>query len=192
MKKVFMSLVLVFISASAMAITNSDVNTIDKAGFDKLTPMQQADIIKAIASKAEEQASPGQNVQTLKEYVNIGTQIGAGLAGAAKELGVAVNDFVKTPVGQLASVVIVWKLVGHDFMHIIGGLLVWIVGFTVLRVLFKRAMIATITYSKDKTTWFGRARIESIEYTKITDMYACWFGAAAIILIAGLITIFSM
>lgn len=38
---------------------------------------------------------------------------------AARELGVAVNDFLNTPAGMLTAVVIIWKVIGADVVTIL-------------------------------------------------------------------------
>lgn len=57
-----------------------------------------------------------------KEWVDIGNSLGQALAGTARELGVAVNDFAKSPVGHLAIALIIWKVLGGTIIHFAGGL----------------------------------------------------------------------
>lgn len=50
----------------------------------------------------------------LNEWAELGKNIGQGLVGAAKEMGVAANDFAKTTLGQTVIVMLVWKFFGKS------------------------------------------------------------------------------
>ena len=90
--------------------------------------------------------------------------IGKGLAGAAEELGVAANDFSKTPVGQWVAFLIIWHFMGSMVVHVVSGLLLVIVGIMGIRYFVKTSTSYEIIYSKEKTDLFGRAKIESTKY----------------------------
>lgn len=57
----------------------------------------------------------------VREWVEIGEGIGAGLVATAERLGVAVNDFAGTPVGKLAIVLIVWSYLGSKIIGLTLG-----------------------------------------------------------------------
>lgn len=101
MKKIMISLLLLSSFTFAFALNSDDVH---RAGFSNLTTQQQADVLKQIATTVDQaKVMPivtEENVEKVERWVNVGTNIGKGLAGAAKELGVAVNDFSQTGVGQ--------------------------------------------------------------------------------------------
>ena len=85
--------------------------------------------------------------EKVDQWVNIGSNIGKGLAGAAKELGVQINEFSDTKVGQLTVFLIVWHIMGNMIYHFIGGILVWIIGF--LAIWFIRAKVAQPVMNDD-------------------------------------------
>ena len=87
------------ISTSALAI---DSRTVDSAGFDKLSDQQRAEIVKLVADKASQAKHQTETaaVDQAERWVNIGSQVGKGMVGAAKEMGVAVNEFANSPVGM--------------------------------------------------------------------------------------------
>ena len=133
MKKILSILMFVtLIVSSTKAISSDSLHT---AGFGNLDPVTQAEILKVVSEKAQAQKQAGilDKVQTNPEKVNqwieIGSNIGKGLAGAAKELGVEVNNFAATPMGQLTIWLIVWHIMGTTLMHFFGAFIVWIVGF---------------------------------------------------------------
>lgn len=192
MNKVIFVFLAVF-STSIFALSASDVNN---AGFNDLTDQQQIEILKAVADKKaqakQEQQPAVPNVDQLDQWATVGTKVGQGLAAAAKEVGVTVNDFAKTPVGKLTAFLIVWNFIGAQIVHIIGGILIWIVGFAFLHYWYKHSYPDAVKYSKTEKNIFGNYAIESIEKNSMTssDNGVYLFFMAAIIL-TGLATIFT-
>jgi hypothetical protein len=190
MKKIIAIVALMFgVNAFAALTTDSVAN----AGFSRLDESQKAEIIKQIADASSKNGSATvPSEEKVEKWVKIGSQIGQGLAGAAKELGVAVNDFSKTPVGQLTMVLIVWHMVGGVIVHIVAGTLIMIIGLWFLKFMFNRAYPTKITYSKDTKNIFGNFVIESEVKTPVQDDNAAgWLFAAGVIIGFGTIVIFT-
>ena len=193
MKKLFAIALMLFSVASFAGNTADAVNS---AGFSKLSEAEKAEVIKMVADKAATKEA-GMIPQLASEdkvekWVKIGSNIGQGLAGAAKEVGVAVNDFAKTPVGQLTMMLIVWHMIGAQLIHVFGGIMIWIVGIAIIRHMVARAYPSKITYSKEVKNIFGNYVIEKSEPIAIDDDNAAgWLFAYGIVLIAGLIAIFT-
>ena len=108
-----------------------------------LTETQKAELQVAIA-KMKEKAKfiPTAKVSAaeVKEYSALVTAIGTGVKSTAVELGVAANDFVKTPVGMLTAGLIAWNYVGKTILGvIIGG--VWFIIMLPLWIYFYRRMV---------------------------------------------------
>ena len=181
---------------SAVSFAGNTANAVNSAGFSKLSEAEKAEVIKMVADKAATKEA-GMIPQLASEdkvekWVKIGSNIGQGLAGAAKEVGVAVNDFAKTPVGQMAMVLIVWHMIGAQLIHVFGGILIWIVGIAIIRHMVARAYPSKITYSKEVKNIFGNYVVEKSEPIAIADGNAAgWLFAYGIVLIAGLIAIFT-
>lgn len=190
MKK-FFAVILMMVSISAWA--GNDSGTVRAAGFAKLSEAEKAEVIKMVADKASQKdIMPTMTEDKVEKWVKIGSNIGQGLAGAAKEVGVAVNDFATTPVGQLTMLLIVWHMIGAQLIHLIGGILIWIVGIAIIRHMVARAYPSKITYSKEVKNWFGNYAIEKVEPIAIDDGNAAgWLFAYGIVLVAGLIAIFT-
>lgn len=112
MKKILVILAMLMATMTAThAITPNEMN--------KLTDVQQAELALDVAKKIEAQKAPGvSNPQAVKQWVNYGTEIGQALAGTARELGVVANDFIQTPAGKVTLAMIVWKVMGHDIIHV--------------------------------------------------------------------------
>ena len=192
MKK-FFAVILMMVSISAFA--GNDSETVRAAGFAKLSEAEKAEVIKMVADKAasKDVSVPAALTEDkVEKWVKIGSNIGQGLAGAAKEVGVAVNDFAKTPVGQLTMMLIVWHMIGAQLIHVFGGIMIWIVGIAIIRHMVARAYPSKITYSKEVKNIFGNYVIEKSEPIAIDDGNAAgWLFAYGIVLIAGLIAIFT-
>lgn len=192
MKKFFVA-ILMMVSISAWAGNTSDA--VNSAGFSKLTEAEKAEVIKIVADKASSKDSSvpvALAEDRVEKWVKIGSNIGQGLAGAAKEVGVAVNDFSQTPVGQLTMLLIVWHMIGAQLIHVFGGIMIWIVGIAIIRHMVARAYPSKITYSKEVKNVFGNYVIEKVEPMEIDGGSAAgWLCAYGIVLIAGLIAIFT-
>lgn len=197
MKKLF-AVALFILSTAAFAASSSGLSSssVDSAGFAKLSEAEKAEILKQVADKAATKTVFGTSSEPADEkvekWVKIGANIGQGLAGAAKEVGIAVNDFAKTPVGQLTMVLIVWHMLGGTLVHVFGGILIWIVGISIIRHMVKRAYPDKVVYSKEHKNIFGNFAIESVEKMPMDDDNAAgWLFAYGIVLVAGLIAIFT-
>ena len=190
MKKFIVIAALMF-SVNASANLTSD--SVANAGFSKLNEAQKAEIIKQVAdasSKTNNVQAPTE--EKVEKWVKIGSQVGQGLAGAAKELGVAVNDFAKSPVGQLTMALIVWHMMGGVLVHLVGGILVWVFGFSMLRYFFARTYPSKVTYSKEHKNIFGNFVVESVQKQSVpADEVAGWIVAAGIVGGVGMFTIFT-
>ncbi len=78
---------------------------------------------KALGSDAS-LADPGK----LNQWVDLGKNLGVALSSAAKELGTGATDFAKTGVGQLVTVVVVWKLLGKSLVLLAFTILFLFIG----------------------------------------------------------------
>ena len=194
MKKLF-AIIMMLVSVSAFAATSGlSSGNVNDAGFSKLSEAEKAEIIKQVADKAATKNVFGQSEDTEKavdkveHWAAVGAKIGQGLAGAAKELGVAVNDFANTSVGKLTTGLIIWHFIGNKIVHVFGGIMIWIIGFGGLRYMINRVAGSDITYSKDKTNVFGYARVEKVVKRELSDVMTGWSIAIGIgILILGVI-----
>lgn len=127
-----------------------------------LTDAQKAELAMQAAKMASEANKPAELIKSavnapdkVNEWVGIGSRIGQALGGAAKEIGVAVNDFAKSPVGQLTMALIVWKMMGGAIVHVIGGLLVMGIGLSFVMYMFNRTYPKQCEYDTSKTNLFG-------------------------------------
>lgn len=119
----------------------------------KLSDEQKAQLALTAAQLAHEHDTS--SATAVKQWVDIGTAIGSGLASSAKELGIAANEFANTPVGKFTIVIIAWHFMGSEVVHIGFGLLWLITLLPVWVYLYRR-------------TWFT-TKIETFETGKGPD-----------------------
>jgi hypothetical protein len=186
MKK-YLMMMSMFVSFSSAAgdLSSTAVNS---AGFDKLTTSQQAAIIKQVTDTANR---PGVDsyADEAEKWVNIGSHLGKGLAATAKELGVAVNDFVQTPVGQVASALIIWKLIGREMMHVLGSGIILFFGFTGLAIMMNAHRVRK-EWEKSEG---GKMVLKSISKSELSDEDIWFFSLASLVVLgASLITLFTL
>lgn len=111
MKNLIAVVMCMFAFPAFAAINNIDTNGLTEA--QKAQLVQQAEQMK--------NATPLDTANKVDQWVNIGEKIGKMLGGAAKEVGIAVNEFVQTPVGKMTAVLIVWNYMGSMIVHVLSG-----------------------------------------------------------------------
>lgn len=164
MKNLIAVVMCMFAFPAFAAINNIDTNGLTEA--QKAQLVQQAEQMK--------NATPLDTANKVDQWVNIGEKIGKMLGGAAKEVGIAVNEFVQTPVGKMTAVLIVWNYMGSMIVHVLSGWALLIITFSLLLWYSKRVTGLEITYDKEAgRNWLGRYPILKI---KRDDMPSDAFG----------------
>ena len=208
MKKLLSLVLVAALSVSALAQAPQNpapqpANTVTAqnvvaAGFDKLSESAKLELIKQIEKQASPLAPIANLVPTpekVDEWSEVGTKVARGLASAAKEAGVAVNEFSKTPVGMITSGIIIWKIMGKDIAqlvvaitskiyHIIGALCIWIGGSYILLAAFNRAHTTTHYDKEGKLSHSQRDEFGS-------DATGFYVGIQCVIFVAGIIAFFT-
>lgn len=86
------------------------------ANVPDVSNLSKEDIIKLQAQiDAQERIDNTKSLPSqLNEWAQLGQNIGQGLVGAAKEMGVAANDFAQTAIGKTVIVMLIWKFFGKS------------------------------------------------------------------------------
>lgn len=183
------------LTSNAYNLPNRGIQSdaISSAGWSNLSEPQKAEILKQVADKAgTSSAGEMPTVQKVSEWVDIGQKIGQMMGGAAKEVGIAVNDFVKTPVGQWTMALIIWKFMGSAIIHLVGGVLVLVVGFGFILFMIRKSKEVKYEYDSEKTDVFGRSRLKKVVREALsTDAVVGFTISAGIVLVVVLFTIFT-
>ena len=109
MKHFILAFFLLFSAAFAYA---------DSVTVEGLTEAQKAEVLRHAAQIKQDEPREQVNM-----WAGVVKELGVGLAQTAKEIGVAANEFVQTPVGKWTAALIIWKIAGSSAAHIFGGLL---------------------------------------------------------------------
>lgn len=198
-KFMFVALALSIFASPMVAVAQS-ASTAQPVNTAGLSEVQLAELnAKAAELRAN---TPVAQVEAAKEWVDIGTAVGAGLASAARETGQVVNDFAKTPVGQLTVAVIVFKVIGGDLIQFVVGFLFLATAIPIWFNFYKRlwpGVTVTTVYdetTKKRTTTKTRPALfdqggnfeVKEDRTGYIFLGAIMFG---LIIIAGMVTIFA-
>jgi hypothetical protein len=119
MKQLIMLVIAMLCTVSVYAGATSNITSID---VSKLSPEQRAALLQA-ATQMENQPganNPGFSESMRKEvekWGELGTGMGRAAVNAAKEVGLAANDFVQTPLGKVTMGVVLYKVMGRDILR---------------------------------------------------------------------------
>lgn len=123
MRKLLVTIILAF-SIPVMA------NTTESVHLDGLTAAQITEL-KQQAEKMRSTQPANVSATVRKEaeaWGELGANMGKAMVGAAKEVGVAADEFSKTTLGKIVVFIVAYKLIGQDLLAIFIGLLVLVVG----------------------------------------------------------------
>lgn len=148
------------VSTSYAGQTVIDTSGLSDAAIAEL----KAHAAKAVAAQAKEAGGLPVTVENTGALMSLastwGTQAAQAAEGfaraisiAARELGVTVNEFLKTDAGRLTAALIIWKVAGASIVSILYGMLFIIVGLTIARIIYKR--LFTKEYQTVEYSWFG-------------------------------------
>lgn len=122
--KYVMILVLTLFSAGAWSC---DIRGVPESMLQKLKV--ECEQMKLAAETTVTVAST-MTPERISEWAQISEQFAKALGIAASEVGISVNEFMGTPAGIITTAVIIWTVLGQDFLAILGmfcitWLLVW-------------------------------------------------------------------
>lgn len=178
MKKLLLIAAL-FASISATAATSVDTT--------QLTDSQKAALQKTV----DEMKSPSNISAVAREetekWANLGGNMGRAAVGAAKEIGVAANEFVATPLGKVTMGVVIYKVIGRDIMKVVAGSFVLIFMFSLAFWLFnKKHYYGTVEYATVKTFFGLRTKQVVTKGTVDAEWSAAYMAAACVTVLIGL------
>lgn len=159
-----------------------------------LSATQRAELVIQ-AEKMANAAGPLEQAKAAKEWVEVGTALGEGLAGAAKALGTEVNEFSDTTVGKTTMFVIVWRYLGGDLVGLLFGFVWFFTAIPIWFYLYRRTfVIKSITYNQKGE---GPRKIVEFQTEAETSRYSdafkfMFFFAGVLITLVGLVPILSI
>lgn len=110
----------------------------------------------------------------------LGTNMGKAMVGAARELGVAANEFAVTPLGTVVVGITAYKIIGRDLLGALVGSLILIFGYTIGFWMLLTNRWSTIQYEYKPILWgaFERRRILKISSDEDTTQVRVVVGSA--------------
>lgn len=113
----------------------------------QLTEQQKAELAqRAIDGKIEQYG----------KWVGIGHEIGVSLNEGLSAISTQANNFAQTPVGKWTVAVIVFKVVGNQFIHLLIGIIMTIVGVPIWIWSYRRFLpkryVKRVKYAADGKT----------------------------------------
>ncbi len=158
MKKLLAVLAMV-VSTSLFAATQTTVDV------SKLTAEQKAQINKQVAELAAEPTNVSATVRKEAEaWSELGANMGKAMVGAAREVGVAANEFSQTDLGKIVVAMVAFKIAGRDILGIVVGSLILVFGYGLALWLAVTARWSTVKYEYEPILWgmIKKQRILSI------------------------------
>lgn len=162
----------------------------------KLSKAQVAEL----AAQAEKMASP--DPQTVSASVRkeaeawgeLGANMGKAMVGAAREVGVASNEFAQTSLGKVVVGIVAYKVVGKDLLGVVFGSLILVVGYSLAIWMLTTRRWSDVQYEYEPVLWGMYKRQRVVKCHSDSDVIASKvLGGGALILmttLVGLKTIF--
>ena len=137
---------------------------------ENLSPEQISELNQRIEEMKKVQPNVSEKVRTeVEAWTNLGQNIGRATVGAAREIGVAANEFVQTPIGIVTTVVVVYKLVGRDILKTFIGLFIFLFGTGFGMYHFRRRYNRQYEYKPILFGAFQRKKVVSENYDDPED-----------------------
>lgn len=193
MKKVIAILALCVATGAFAGVASQNGAYIDTS---KLSKAQIAEL----AAKAEEMgATTPVNVsatvrQEAEAWGTLGANMGKAMVGAAREVGVASNEFANTSLGKVVVGIVAYKVVGKDILGVIFGSMILVIGYSLAIWMMTTRRWSDVTYEYEPVLWgmYKRQRVVK-SHTDSDVVTSKVLGAGVLILlttVVGLKTIF--
>lgn len=140
-------------------------------------------IIECEKAKLTQPQQPSSvTVEDVDKWADISQKFAGAIGIAAKEIGVSVNEFIKTPAGMITVALVIWMSIGESLI-ILGAMgFIWVVIFLGLRRLWTNGH-ETVDRSFLMITWKTQVR-KYITYDDATDGLV---GISVILLAIGIL-----
>ena len=154
-------------------------------------PASAVKAIEAECAKAEEAVTSQVakvDAERLSAYADVATQIAKAVGIAAQEMGVAVNDFIKTPAGILTVAVILVKVLGKLVVAMFFCVMVVYCAIRGIRYLWT-------DFSDEVPRWYGFGKktvrkTRYMTYKEVPENQVSWTVIIVIVALASAIPVF--
>ena len=158
---------------------------------ENLSPEQISELNQRVEEMKKVQPAVSEKVRTeVEAWTNLGQNIGRATVGAAREIGIAANEFAQTPIGIITTVVVVYKLVGRDILKTFIGLFIFLFGTAIGLYQFRRRYNRHYEYKPVLFGAFQRKKVVAEEMDTedaervigLVVMCGSWFAGSIAIL----------
>lgn len=184
------------IAILAMCVATSAFASAQAIDTSKLSKAQIAEL----AAKAEEMGAttPANVSATVRKeaeaWGDLGANMGKAMVGAAREVGVASNEFASTSLGKIVVGIVAYKVIGKDILGVVFGSMILVIGYSLAIWLLTTRRWSAVTYEYAPVLWgmFNRQRVISSRTDDGVITGKILGGGALIVLttLVGLQTIF--
>lgn len=149
------------------AVTQKLKTDCENLRLDQLNKEAEQDAAKK-AAKAVEKEAPLITPEKLTTWATVAEGFTRAVGAAAKEIGVSVNDFIKTPAGMITMAFIIIKAFGAGFMKILVMLFLTLVTYYVNRHLWTESTIEVpkqfwgVKWSKTKRVYYTMKEVHDL------------------------------
>lgn len=190
MKHLVIGVVLLLSAGGAWANTCASIN--DLSGLDAATKQKmvvECEQAKLAAAQNATPAVPGlgdtlTDPEALSQWGRVANEFAKALGVAAKEMGIAADEFLGTGAGKLTAALIVWHVAGQELIGILVGLPMLIVIWWKLLRLMYRVNLKEVEY-KDERTWTGKRIVAKEHYDRHDDAKNWYLFVLLLALIIG-------
>lgn len=141
---------------------------------DIINVRRACDSVKAAAPE-----QPALSPDNVREWAGLAKEFGSAIGQTAKELGIAVNDFLRTPAGILITIYLFWSKLGGIVIGIPFVITIWFAFFKVWNT-YRRTPKAFET----KPVLFGLMNKKYVTEYQYRDADEIWWSGA----LGGLVT----
>ena len=118
---------ILLVAASFLLMSFGHASAVDvNDEMSKLNAEQKTQVLTMIDNLAAKQNKNGGTSAVMREeatkWGELGANMGRAAVGAAKEIGMAANEFVATPLGKVTMGIVIYKVIGKDIIKFIMGL----------------------------------------------------------------------
>lgn len=142
----------------AVALSLATVAHAAQIDTSALTPAQ----VEALAAQAKQMAAESANApknisatvrSEAEAWGELGANMGKAMVGAAKEVGIAANEFSQTPLGRIVVFLAAYKIIGEDVLGVIFGTLIMVFGYSLGVWIALTRRWSAVTYEYKPILW---------------------------------------
>lgn len=113
---------------------------------------QDDEMVSVPKSKLTEQQKADLKVGAARNWVGMGKEIGEAVNSSMAAVTTQSNTFAQTPVGKLTVLIVIWKVIGDQALHVFGGLIELVLCVPIWLWSYRR-MCMTRRLRTGKETW---------------------------------------